>query len=99
MRLSDIPCPHCGRRMTSDKTAVQRNKFHALCRDIGHELGLTPGQCKAAIKQEYFGLDEFKVGDKWYRVLKSSEDADRIEYSALIEAAYRFAAEAGIALP
>jgi hypothetical protein len=53
---------------------------------------------KAAIKQEQFGIDEFKFGDKWYRTVKSSEDTDMVEYSELIEAAYRWAAENGIAL-
>jgi hypothetical protein len=81
-----------------DKTTEQRNKFHALCRKIGLELGLTPGQTKDAIKQEHFGMDEFKVRDKWYRTLKSSEDADRVEYSELIETAYRWAAENGVAI-
>lgn len=82
--------------VVKDKTAEQRGKFHALCSDIGKELGLTPGQVKAAVKQEYFGLDEFKFGDKWYRSVKSSEDADRREYSALIDFAYQWAAENGI---
>ena len=81
---------------SKDKTAEQRGKFHALCTDIGKELGLTPGQVKAAVKQEYFGLDEFKFGDKWYRSVKSSEDANKAEYSALIDFAYQWAAEAGI---
>ena len=90
-------CPTCGRRML-DKTAEQRNKFHALARKIGMEIGLTPGQVKAAVKQEHFGLDEFLFGKKWYRTVKSSEDTDRIEYSELIEAAYRWAAENGIAI-
>ena len=91
-------CPTCKRPFRLDKTAEQRNKFHAICRDIGSVLGLTPGQVKAAIKQEWFGIDEFKMGNKWYRTVKSSEDTDRIEYSELIEAAFRWAAENGIAL-
>lgn len=91
-------CPTCHRPFLLDKTREQRNKFHAVCRDIGKEIGLTPGQVKAAIKQEHFGIDEFKFGDKWYRMVKSSEEADRIEYSELIEAAYRWGAENGIAI-
>jgi hypothetical protein len=87
-------CPTCGSRQ--DKTHEQRKKFHAICRDIGLELGLSPGNVKAAIKQEEFGIDEFKFGDKWYRTVKSSEDTDRKEYSELIEAALRWAAEHGI---
>lgn len=91
-------CPTCFRPFILDKTAAQRNKFHKLCRQIGKELGETPGRVKEAVKQEHFGLDEFKIGNKWYRRVKSSEDADRIEYSELIETAYRWAAENGIAI-
>ena len=91
-------CPTCGTNILLNKTHEQRKKFHALCRDIGKELGLTPGNVKAAIKQEHFGIDEFKMGNKWYRTIKSSEDADRIEYSELIECAYRWAAENGVAI-
>ena len=91
-------CPTCHRPFLLDKTSVQRNKFHVICREIGKEIGLTPGQVKAAIKQEHFGIDEFKFGDKWYRMVKSSEEAYRMEYSELIEAAYRWGAENGIAI-
>lgn len=89
-------CPTCGR--SQDKSHEQRKKFHAICRDIGNQIGLSTGNVKAAIKQEQFGIDEFKFGDKWYRTVKSSEDTDMVEYSELIEAAYRWAAENGIAL-
>lgn len=92
-------CPTCRRPFTLNKTTEQRNTFHQMCRDIGKEIGLTPGQVKAAIKQDHFGIDEFKMGSKWYRTVKSSEDADRIEYSELIEAAYRWAAENEVVLP
>jgi hypothetical protein len=89
-------CPACQRPLDFPKSVAQRNKFHALCRDIGLELGLTPGQVKAAVKQEHFGIDEFKVKGKWYRMIKSSEDAQRIEYGELIDRAYQWAAENGI---
>ena len=91
-------CPQCNQPITFDKTHEQRKKFHAICREVGNSLGLTPGQVKAAIKQEHFGIDEFKMGDRWYRMVRSSEDTDRIEYSELIEAAYRWGAENGIAI-
>lgn len=91
-------CPTCKQTITHDKTHEQRKKFHAICREVGNQIGLTPGQVKAAIKQDHFGIDEFKMGDRWYRIVKSSEDADRIEYSELIEAAYRWGAENGIAI-
>lgn len=90
-------CPACGRGLLT-KSNEQRRKFHKVCRLIGLEIGLTPGQVKAAIKQDHFGIDEFKMGDKWYRTIQSSEDTDRIEYSELIEAGYRWAAENGIAI-
>jgi hypothetical protein len=86
-------CPTCRRPITHDKTHEQRKKFHAICREISNQIGLTPGQVKAAIKQDQFGIDEFKMGNKWYRTVKSSEDTDRVEYSELIEAAYRWGAE------
>lgn len=91
-------CPTCLRSLTYGKTHEQRKKFHALCAEIGHEVGLTPGQVKAAIKQEFYGLDEFKMGDKWYRIVQSSEESDRMEYSQLIDFAFQWAAENGIAV-
>jgi hypothetical protein len=73
--------------------------FHGLCRQIGLELGLTPGQVKHAVKEDYFGFEDFTVNGKRYRVIQSSEDTDRVEYSALVEAAYRWAAENGVCIP
>jgi hypothetical protein len=92
-------CPTCKRPLFRNKSHEQRKKFHAICADIGREIGLTPGQVKAAIKQEHFGLDEFKFGNKWYRTVQSSEDTDRPEYSELIETALRWAAENGVVIP
>lgn len=86
-------CPTCKRPYRHDKTAEQRNKFHAICREIGKAVGETPGHIKTAIKIDHFGIDEFLIRGKWYRDIKSSEDTDRVEYSELIEAAYRWAAE------
>jgi hypothetical protein len=92
-------CPTCLRPIALSKTHQQRKTFHLMCADIGREIGLTPGQVKSAIKQEHFGLDEFKMGNKWYRTVQSSEDTNRPEYGELIETAYRWAAENGVALP
>ena len=91
-------CPTCLRPIEYPKSVEQRNKFHAICRQLGKELGNTPAEIKMAVKLEHFGLDEFKVRDKWYRGIRSSEDTDRIEYSELIEAALRFGAENDIAI-
>lgn len=91
-------CPTCLRPIDYPKTIAQRNKFHAICRQIGNQLGNTPAEIKTAIKTYHYGMDEFKVGDKWYRGLRSTEDDGKIEYSELIEVAYRWAAENGIAI-
>ena len=84
-------CPTCGRE--KPKTCEQRNKFHAMCRELGNHIGETPGKIKEAIKADYFGLDEYKIGNKWYRAVKPSEQSDRAEYSDLITFTHQWAAE------
>lgn len=79
-----------------NKTAEQRAKFHVLCERIGKELGETPAHVKGAVKQSLYGFDEFKIGNQWYRIVRSSEDNDRPQYSDLIEHAYLWAAERGV---
>lgn len=76
-------CPTCLRSLP--KTCAQRNKFHSMCRELGKFIGLTPGKVKEAIKSDYYGLDEYRIGDKWYRAVKPSEQSDREEYSELID--------------
>lgn len=94
-----MKCPTCQREITHPKTHEQRKKFHKLCRLIGKEIGLTPGQVKYAVKVDHFGIDMFTLHGKTYAFVQSSEDTDRIEYSELVEAAYRWAAENGILIP
>ena len=89
--MSDKRCPTCGR--TRPKTDMQRNKFHAMCRELGLFIGLTPGKVKEAIKADFFGLDEYKINNTWYRAIKPSEQADKDEYSQLIEYTIQWAAE------
>jgi hypothetical protein len=84
-------CPTCGRAHA--KTDPQRRKFHKMCREIGKHIGETPGKVKEAIKSDFFGMDEYKIGNKLYRAVKPSEQAERDEYSELIEFAYQWAAE------
>ena len=78
-----MKCPTCGRAKA--KSNAQRNEFHRLCRSIGLHLGETPGKVKEAIKSDFFGKDEFKIGKKWYTAIRPSETADRDEYSQLID--------------
>ena len=84
------------RLMSQSKTDKQRSFFHCLCADIGKELGYTPSEIKQMIKQWHYGFDEKKIGNNWYRVLRSTEEDDKEQYSELIEAAQRWAAENGI---
>lgn len=82
-----------------EKTTAQRKLFHALCKEAGDHIGLTKGQVKEIVKEEHFGRDEVKTPDgKVHSVLQSSEEADRPDYSDLIETLLRWAAENGIAL-
>jgi hypothetical protein len=82
-----------------EKTHGQRKLFHALCAEFGREVGYTPGQVKAMVKEEHFGVDTVKLkSGKTYQVVQSSEDADRTEYSDLIETLLRMAAENGVLL-
>jgi len=84
-------CPTCGRERP--KTNEQRNKFHAMCRELGKFIGETPGKIKAAIKEDFFGIEEYKIGNKWYRNVRPSEQAEREEYAELITYTQQWAAE------
>lgn len=82
-----------------EKSHAQRKLFHALCKEAGDHLGYTKGQVKEIVKQEHFGTDTVtdRKGRR-YEVVQSSEEADRADYSDLIETLLRWAAENGVAL-
>lgn len=84
-------CPTCKRE--KPKSHDQRKKFHAMCGEIGKFIGLTPGKVKEAIKYDFYGIDEYKIGDKWYRAVKPSEQSEMAEYADLITFTYQWAAE------
>jgi len=86
-----MKCPACGRE--KPKSNPQRDKFHAMCREIGKHVGLTGGKVKEAIKTEFYGIDEYKIGNKWYRAVKPSEQSGMAEYSELIEFTYVWAVD------
>lgn len=86
-----MKCPTCGRE--KPKSQDQRNKFHAMCRELGNHIGLTAGKVKEAIKYDFYGIDEYKVGNKWYRAVKPSEQSPMAEYAELITFTEQWAAE------
>jgi len=86
-----MKCPACGRE--KPKTHDQRKKFHVMCFELGNHVGLTGGKVKEAIKYDFYGIDEYKIGDKWYRAVKPSEQSGMAEYSALIEYTHQWASE------
>lgn len=82
-----------------EKTHSQRKLFHKLCAEFGRHIGETPGRAKIIVKEEHFGADMVTLpSGKSYTVTQSSEEADRPEYSELIETLLRLAAENGVLL-
>lgn len=86
-----MKCPTCQRE--KPKSNVQRRKFHAMCHDIGKFAGETPGKIKEAIKQDYFGMENYMIGTKWYKAVRPSESAQMAEYADLITYTLQWAAE------
>jgi hypothetical protein len=83
--------------VVKDKTPAQRRTFHRLCGEFGKAIGLTKGQVKELVKVEHFGRDTVTLKNgKVYEVVQSSEEADRPDYSDLIETLLRIAAENGV---
>lgn len=72
------------------KSDRMRGLFHAVCDDVGTELGYWPGEFKMVVKFMYFG-------DDWADF--STEDLDAEKYGQLIECAYAIAADLGIVVP
>lgn len=81
-----------------EKTPEQRALWHAVIGDLAPKMGLTPAQTKLRVKAAFWGVEVQGEGDFYYALVPSSEDADREEYSRLIEFTYQYAAEAGIVL-
>lgn len=50
-------------------------------------------QVKEAIKEDYFGVDEYEINGKQYTRVTSSEEPSKAGYTALIEFTYQWAAE------
>ena len=82
-----------------DKTVKQRNLFHAVMADLAPQLGLTPGETKQLVKEEFYGFEVRKVFGVERKFVQSSEDSDREEYVRLTDFAYQFSAEHEIYIP
>ena len=82
-----------------DKTGEQRKSFHLLCQLFGNETGYTLNEIKELVKGELLDTTVVTIAGREREVTRSTESLKRDEYSALIEATYRLAAEAGVILP
>lgn len=78
------------RDWTRPKSDRQRRLFHAVCNDLGMQLGYFPGEMKTEVKRKYFG-------DDWEQF--STEDLDHEHYGHLIECAYTLAADLEVFIP
>ena len=82
------------------KTVSQRGWWHKLLELWGIEIGFTQGQCKEMVKGYHFGWKRATVaGIEFMAADGSSEDENRVGYSALIETTYWLAAEMEVILP
>ena len=97
--LSDPPMQVTFAEYRADKSGEQRSWFHMLCRRLASETGYTEGEIKEYVKRELWGTLDVVINGRLHAIVRSSESANRQEYSELIEAAYRIGAEAGIVLP
>lgn len=88
--FSEHPIELIVRDWKRPKSDRQRKLFHAVCNDLGIELGYFPGEMKAEVKRRYFG-------DDWEEY--STEDLSHEDYGHLIECVYVLAAELGIFIP
>ena len=95
---SESPLEVIVRAPRKEKSHDQRALWHAVMADLAPELGLTPGQTKQLIKEEFYGIEVKTVFGRRHEFVQSSEDSDRAEYSRLIDFTYQFSAENGIIL-
>ena len=87
------------RQRKKEKTHEQRKLWHAELTEFGRELGYTMLQIKEVVKREFFGSTLITMPNgKMHEVIPSSEEADRYNYSELIEFTRRLAAENGVIL-
>lgn len=81
------------------KTDEQRNTLHLWLRVLAAETGHSVGEMKHHVKVEFLGYEEVLILGVPHRVLRSTEDLKRDEYSVLLERVAALAANLGIRLP
>jgi hypothetical protein len=79
-----------------EKSDAQRKLWHAVIGDLAVAMHMTPAACKLRIKAGFWGVEVKGEGDFYYALVPSSEEAEREEYSRLIDYTYQYAAENGI---
>ena len=85
--------------ITPKKRSLDQNaKFHALCQDIGSELGYTAQEMKELAKYSVFGIIEREFHGKTLAELKATSKCNTQEMGQLIDWLYITAAENGIQL-
>lgn len=81
-------------------TEEQRGGLHLLLSILARETGYRVPELKQVVKERVFGVEEREGPDgRLYRFVRSSEDANKLEYSDLIEECYILGADLGIRLP
>ena len=94
--IHEVPTGWVVKIMPQSKSDRQRGIFHAMLDEISELTGHTPAEVKSFIKEDYLGYTEKKFGGKWRRVLRSTEELDRGDYSKLIEYVPVWRSENGI---
>ena len=86
--------------MRPDRTRPQENYYRKWCNEFAHFCGMTPDEMHEEMLCQCYGSTEHatKFGIR-RRPVKRSNDADRSDYSQLIETLCRVAAEMGYDVP
>ena len=77
----------------------QQKGFHWLLGEWSAECGTDPDMLKDCVKRAVYGTTTVEKMGFTFEILNSSARMNKIEYTRLIEGAYRLAAEYGYVLP
>ena len=83
------------KRYRRSRTMPQNSKFHAMCQELGTEIGYTAGEIKRLVKNE-LGAYELIAGPVGkIKRMQSSADWNTEQMAQAIELLQRWAAEVG----